>query len=84
MGQVEQGVAHEVREAFVTAFDLPPGTDVERLEIGNNSFWDSIGHMALVAEFEDRFGIMLETDDIVEMSSFAKSLEVLRGHGLEL
>ena len=33
--------------------------------------------MALVAEIEAAFDIMLETDDIIDMSSFAKAKEIV-------
>jgi acyl carrier protein len=75
---------HPVRAAFVSALDLPAGSDVEGLEIGKNPAWDSVGHMALVAELEERFGISLETDEIVGMSSYANTVEILRTHGIEL
>lgn len=39
--------------------------------------WDSVGHMTLVAALEDTFGIMLDTDDIIDLSSFEKSMEIL-------
>jgi acyl carrier protein len=71
-----------VREAFVEALDLSPDANVESLEIGKDPQWDSLGHMALVAEFEDRFGVELETDDVVGMTSFATSIEILRRHGV--
>ena len=73
-----------VKEAFVEALDLPPNTDVEALEIGKTPNWDSVGHMALVAELETRFGIELETDDLVDMSSYTKSLEILRRYGVDV
>jgi acyl carrier protein len=71
-----------VREAFAEALDLPPEAEVEKLEIGKDPAWDSLGHMALVAEFEDRFGIELGTDDVVGMTSYASALEILRRHGV--
>jgi acyl carrier protein len=73
-----------VRQAFAEALDLPADTDIEALELGNQPHWDSVGHMALVAELEDRFGIELETDDIIDMSSYAKSIEILRRYGVEV
>lgn len=73
-----------VKEAFAAALELPPDSDVEALEIGANANWDSIGHMALVAELEGRFEIMLETDDIVAMVSYTESLEILRRHGVDV
>lgn len=76
--------SEDVRRVFANALDLPPNTDIETLEIGKNPNWDSIGHMALVAELEDRFGIMLETDDIVAMSSYTASIEILRRYGVDV
>jgi acyl carrier protein len=73
-----------LRQAFATALDLPADTDIEALEIGRNPEWDSLGHMALVAELEDRFKISLGTDDVVAMTSYASSIEILRRHGVEL
>ena len=71
-----------VRAAFLTALDLPADTEVEKLEIGVTTEWDSVGHMTLVAELEDRFGIALETDDLIAMSSFPLALEILRRYGV--
>ena len=73
-----------LREAFTEALDLSSDAEVERLEIGSNAQWDSVAHMALVAELEDRFNIEFETDDIVDMSSFAKSIEILRRYGVQV
>lgn len=70
--------------AFVEALDVPANSDVEGLEIGKNPEWDSVGHMALVAALEERFGIMLETDDIIDMSSYATTIEILRRYGVEV
>ncbi len=77
-------LAEKVRQAFAEALDLPAETNIETLEIGANPQWDSVGHMALVAELENRFGIMLETDDMIGMDSYAKALEILRRYGVEV
>ena len=39
--------------------------------------WDSVGHMTLVANLEDAFDIMMETDDIIDLSSYEKGIEIL-------
>lgn len=39
--------------------------------------WDSVGHMALIAELEDSFNIMMETDDIIDFNSYEKGKEIL-------
>ena len=40
--------------------------------------WDSIGHMTLISGLEEGFNISMETDDIIELSSFKKGIEVLK------
>ena len=40
--------------------------------------WDSIGHMTLMSGLEETFKITLETDDIIEFSSFKKGMEILK------
>ena len=39
--------------------------------------WDSIGHMGLVAEIESIFDINLDFNDIVDLSSYNKGMELL-------
>ena len=39
--------------------------------------WDSVGHMGLMAELEDAFDIMMDTDDIIDFSSYEKGKEIL-------
>ncbi len=39
--------------------------------------WDSVGHMSLVAALEDAFDIMMDTDDIIDFSSYEKGKEIL-------
>ena len=46
--------------------------------------WDSVGHMGLVGELEDAFDIMLETDDIIDFSSYEKGKEILAKYDVVL
>ncbi len=46
--------------------------------------WDSVGHMTLVAALEDAFDIMMETDDIVDFSSYEKGKEILKKYDVEI
>lgn len=46
--------------------------------------WDSVGHMSLIASLEDAFDIMMETDDIIDFSSYQKGIEILKKYGVEL
>lgn len=46
--------------------------------------WDSVGHMSLVAAIEDTFDIMMETDDIIDFSSYEKGKEILKKYDVDL
>ena len=66
---------------FLTVPDDPDWADVKYQEVEG---WDSIAHMSLIAEIEDRLGIMLETDDVIDMSSYEKALEIVGKYGIEI
>lgn len=62
--------------AFVEALEIS-ADEVEGLEYQAIPAWDSVGHMSLMATIEDTFDIMLDTDDIIDFSSFEKGKEIL-------
>ncbi len=43
--------------------------------------WDSLGALSLMAELDDRFGIMLTADESREMTCIDDVLQLLRRHG---
>jgi acyl carrier protein len=69
--------------AFVKALEVTP-EEAPALVYGQSKAWDSVGHMSLVAALEDAFNIMLEMDDIVDLSSFEKGKEILRKYDVEI
>jgi acyl carrier protein len=46
--------------------------------------WDSVGHMQLMTQLEDVFGIALEMEDILEFSGYEKGMNILRKYGVVL
>ena len=58
--------------------------EVEGLSYQAIPAWDSVGHMALLAALEEAFSIELETDDIIDFSSFEKGIEILKKYGINL
>ena len=46
--------------------------------------WDSVGHMRLMVDIEGKFGIMLDTEDIVGFSSYGKGKEILKKYDVEI
>ena len=61
-----------------------PESDVPALVYGKSEAWDSVGHMTLVAALEDAFDIMIDMDDIIDLSSFEKGKEILKKYDVEL
>ena len=69
--------------AFVTTLEVS-AEEAPSLVYGESRAWDSVGHMALVAALEDAFDIMMEMDDIIDLSSFEKGKEILRKYDVEI
>lgn len=67
----------KLKQVFVDSLDIDPSLVVDDLTFNSIPEWDSIAHMALVTEIDDVFDIMLDTDDVLDMSSFAKTKEIL-------
>lgn len=78
------GVRDQLIAAFRTGLSLSADVDIPSLTYRGISQWDSVGHMQLVAEIEGQFEIMMETDQVIDMSSFDKALEILAVHGIDL
>ena len=66
------------KKAFVDSLSLSNNVKVEKLVYQSIDEWDSIGHMTLMSELESTFNITIDTDDIVEFSSFDKGKEILK------
>ena len=60
-------------ETFEISADRLPGLKYQAVKL-----WDSVGHMTLVAALEDALDIMMETDDIIDLSSYEKGMEILK------
>ena len=74
----------EFKALFGEFMTIPPGVDWKDVRYQEVDGWDSIAHMSLVAEIEDRLGIMLETDDVIDMSSFGKAVEIVAKYGTSI
>ena len=67
----------ELKTIFAEALGIDVGSVTDELAYQTIPQWDSISHMALVAAIEGGCDIMFETQDIVDLSSFAKAKEIL-------
>lgn len=73
-----------LKQAFVEGLGIDAdGTEWADLRYRGIPEWDSVAHMQLVGEIEDAFDIMLETDDVIEMSSYAVTKQIVAKYGVE-
>lgn len=72
MSNLEKFNSAFIRSLLVEESQLP---DLKYQETPN---WDSVGHMTLITAIEEEFGIAIEIDDIIELFSYSKGIEILR------
>jgi acyl carrier protein len=68
-------------EVFKSCFQLDE-TKLVGLTYQSVESWDSVGHMGLIAALEDSFDIMMDTDDIIDFSSYEKGKEIMLKYGI--
>ena len=68
---------------FCEALSIESKKFNEKIKYNDIPEWDSIGHMTLMSSLEDGFKISLETDDIVDFSSFKKGIQILKKYKVE-
>jgi acyl carrier protein len=74
--------AEKLRECFSRSLGISLDHVTDDLAYNARKEWDSVGHMALVAEIEGTFDVMFDTDDILGMSTVAKAREILTRYGV--
>jgi acyl carrier protein len=66
------------QDIFVNSLALEKSKFNENIKYNEVPEWDSIGHMTLMSGLEVGFGITMETDDVVDFSSYKKGIEILK------
>lgn len=72
------------KNAFVEGLEISADVVNEKLEYQGIPQWDSVGHMGLIASLEEAFDIMMDTDDIIDFSSFTKGIEILKKYNVQM
>lgn len=73
----------KLADAFRQGLGLPNDHPVSDLVFMQHPNWDSIAHMQLINRIEQSFGIMIEFDDVIGMSSYQVAREILSKYGVE-
>ncbi|WP_036214754.1 acyl carrier protein [Lysinibacillus sphaericus] len=71
-------------EIMMECFEIEQERLTAELVYNSIEQWDSVGHMALIAELEDAFDIMIDTEDVIDFSSYEKGKEILAKYDVEL
>ena len=66
------------QKIFIESLSIDTKAFNENLKYNEIPEWDSIGHMTLISNLEEQFKISVETDDIVDFSSYKKGMEILK------
>jgi len=70
--------------SFLSALSIKKGVIKDSLEYNSIPEWDSIGHMSLISELEKNFSISIETDDVIDFSSYEKGKEILKKYKINI
>ena len=65
-------------DIFIKSLSINSNKFNENMKYNEIPEWDSIGHMTLMSGLEEGFNITMDTDDIVDFSSFKKGKEILK------
>lgn len=69
--------------AFIEIFEIDKNDLNDELEYQSLMSWDSVGHMALIAELEDIFDISMEMDDVIDFGSYKTGMKTLEKYGVK-
>lgn len=63
---------------FIEALSIDKKKFNENIKYNDIPEWDSIGHMTLMSALEDGFKISIDTDDVIDFSSFKRGIQILK------
>jgi acyl carrier protein len=66
-----------IAEVFNTVFQVSPEQMTDSLSPQDVTGWDSLGHVRLVTQLQDEFGVEFEVTDIMRMENVAAIKKIL-------
>ncbi len=73
----------ETKDRVVNIFSAVFNVDKSKIKLTDTmediESWDSIGHLQLIMNIEAEFGIKLNTEDVVQIDSVEKCIDVVNG-----
>ena len=71
------------KKVFTESLSIEGSKFNDKIKYNDIPEWDSIGHMTLISALEENFSISIDTDDIVEFSSFEVGKKILTKYGIK-
>ena len=68
---------NKLKSIFAESLDIAETLITDSLRYAEIPQWDSVAHMALIAAIEEGFDIMIDTEDVIDMSSFEKAKQIV-------
>jgi acyl carrier protein len=70
-----------IAEAFNAVFQISPEEVTDSLSPQDVTGWDSLGHVRLVTQLQEQFGVEFEVDEIMRMENVAEIKKILVARG---
>ncbi|MNE34260.1 Acyl carrier protein [compost metagenome] len=74
----------KLHQAFAQGLSIPASAIHTDLAYQGITEWDSMSHLFLISALEDTFQIQIETEDILEMSSYQRITAVLKKYDVTI
>jgi acyl carrier protein len=74
---------NKLRQVFAEVLQMPESEITDDIAYDKTRSWDSVAHMALIAALDSNFDTMIDTDDVLDMSTYRKAREILTKYGVK-
>ncbi len=72
---METGKKEQIIALIEKALNVPAGTITEETMIADIEEWDSLAHVMIIGELEEKLGISVPLEDAVELTGVRELLE---------
>ena len=74
----------ETKDRVIKTFSEIFNVDVQQIKLTDTmediESWDSIGHLQLIMSIESMFGIKLNTEEVLQINSVEKCVDIVSKH----
>jgi acyl carrier protein len=74
-GAWEEDMKEKILALIEEALMVPAGTITEETVIADVEEWDSLAHVMIIGELEEKLGVAIPVDEAIELTSVKELLE---------